>query len=199
MDRTVRQLSQTGFKILLDLFLSANDSVRFAELPYAMRPRARGESKLDFQVAWEFLVLLADKLIGRVIPVRFVMFLTIGALGAFLHLAVLSVVLKLLLYSFAVGQSAATLLAMTSNFFLNNLFTYRDVRLRGWRMVRGLTSFYLICSAGAFVNVVVATFLYDGGIPWWASGLLGAVVGAVWNFAVTLTFTWRRPSAGTGT
>ena len=31
---------------------------------------------------------------------------------------------------------------MTSNFALNNMLTYRDVRLRGRRLVTGLLSFY---------------------------------------------------------
>lgn len=198
LERSVRRMSQTGFKVLFDLFLSADGPVRFAELPYRMQPRARGESKLEFQVVWEFFVLLAEKLIGRVIPIRFVMFVMIGALGAVLHLTVLGLLFRLLSTSFVIGQAAATLLAMTLNFTLNNLFTYRDRRLRGLGLAWGLFSFYLICSVGAFVNIVVATFLYERGIPWWFSGLLGAIIGAVWNFAVSATFTWHRRPAGSG-
>ncbi len=196
LERSVRRMSQTGFKVLLDLFLSADGRVRFAELPYEMRPRARGESKLDFQVVWEFFVLLAEKLIGRFVPIRFIMFVMIGTLGAVAHLTVLSLLFRLLSTSFVVGQAAATLLAMTLNFYLNNLFTYRDRRLRGLGLAWGLISFFLICSVGAFVNIVVATFLYERGIQWWFAGLLGAAIGAVWNFAVSATLTWQRPSAG---
>ena len=43
----------------------------------------------------------------------------------------------------------ATIVAMTSNFLLNNLFTYRDRRLRGRRLWTGLISFYAVCGAGA--------------------------------------------------
>jgi len=198
LERAVRRMSQTGFKVLFDLFLSADGPVRFAELPYEMQPRARGESKLDFQVAWEFFVLLAEKLIGHLVPIRFVMFVMIGTLGAVLHLAVLGLLFKLLSTSFVVGQAAATLLAMTLNFYLNNLFTYRDRRLRGRGLAWGLIGFCLICSVGAFVNIVVAGFLYEQGIPWWFAGLLGATIGAVWNFAVSATFTWHGRPAGGG-
>ena len=64
----VRNLSQQGFKILLDLFASAPRPLRFAEVPYQFRPRTYGESKLDTMVAWEYGMLLADKMFGRFIP-----------------------------------------------------------------------------------------------------------------------------------
>jgi dolichol-phosphate mannosyltransferase len=166
--------------------------VRFTEIPYTMRSRVRGDSKLDALVAWEFVMLLLDKLVGRFIPIRFIMFVTVGCIGAAGHLAVLAVMTRLLDYPFLVGQSVATGVAMTINFFLNNLLTQRDRQLRGWRVLSGLASFYLACSIGGAVSIVLANFLFGHGIPWWMSGLLGAVVGAVWNFAITSSFTWQR-------
>jgi putative flippase GtrA len=38
---------------------------------------------------------------------------------------------------FDLAQASAAVAAMTSNFFLNNLFTYRDRRLRGLALLRG--------------------------------------------------------------
>ena len=46
-DEVVRNLSQQGFKILLDLFASAPRPLRFAELPYQFGQRIHGRSKLD--------------------------------------------------------------------------------------------------------------------------------------------------------
>ena len=50
-DEAVRQLSQQGFKILLDLFASAPRPLRFAEVPYQFGLRQHGESKLDSMAA----------------------------------------------------------------------------------------------------------------------------------------------------
>lgn len=197
LDRTVRRLTGRGFKILLDIFLSSDRPVRFTEIPYTMRSRVRGDSKLDALVVWEFVMLLLDKLVGRFIPIRFIMFVTVGCIGAAGHLAVLGVMTRLLDYPFLLGQASATVVAMTINFFLNNLLTQRDRQLQGWRMVSGLASFYLACSIGGAVSVVLANFLFGQGIPWWLSGLLGAVVGAVWNFAITSSFTWQRGNSST--
>ncbi|MBM3488402.1 MAG: glycosyltransferase family 2 protein [Alphaproteobacteria bacterium] len=189
---TVRYLSGQGFKILIDLFASAPRPVRFRELPYVFRARHAGTSKLDTLVVLEYLWLLADKLFGRWVPVRFVLFVLIGLSGVVVHLAALALFYRGAGLSFIAAQVVATLIAMTTNFLLNNTFTYRDRRLRGGRIVRGLLSFYLACAIGAVINFQVAEFLFALAVPWLLAGFLGAVLGSVWNYGVTSTFTWAR-------
>jgi len=130
--------------------------------------------------------------VGHVIPVRFALFALIGGLGLIVHLATLWTGLTLVGFSFIVAQTVATMVAMTSNFFLNNLFTYRDQRLKGLRLIRGLLSFYLICSVGAVANVGLAAFFYNWRQIWWLAGVAGVIVGSVWNYAVSSVFTWKR-------
>lgn len=191
-ESAVYRLSGQGFKILLDLMASSPRPLRVRELPFEFRKRQHGESKLDVMVAWEYGMLLADKLIGHLVPVRFALFALIGGLGLFVHMAVLWSVLTLVALSFVAAQTAATMIAMTFNFFLNNLFTYRDQRLRGWRLVRGLLSFYLICGIGAVANVGIATYVFRADRAWWVAGIAGVIVGSVWNYAVSSVFTWKR-------
>jgi dolichol-phosphate mannosyltransferase len=190
-DVVMRNLSQSGFKILLDVFASAPRPLRFAELPYHFRQREHGESKLDSMVAWEYGMLLIDKLFGRTIPPRFFLFGVVGGLGLVVHMLTLGFVFHLGA-PMATSQSVAVLTAMTFNFVLNNLFTYRDRRLQGWRFLRGLLSFYAVCSLGAVANVGVASLAYAREPIWWVAGLAGAVVGAAWNYAASSYFTWRR-------
>ena len=191
-DSAVRKLSQRGFKILLDLFASAPAPLKFAEVPYVFRQRQHGESKLDSMAAWEYGMLLIDKLVGHVVPSRFILFGVVGGFGVFIHLAALGVALHAST-TFTVAQSIAVLIAMTSNFALNNVITYRDRRRSGWRFLTGLLSFYVICSIGAVANVAVASLIYaQKNYAWWLAGLAGAVVGAVWNYAVSSFYTWRR-------
>ena len=190
----MRGLSGQGFKILLDLFASSPRPLAFAELPLNFRQRLHGESKLDTMVAWEYLMLLLEKLVGPAVPVRFLLFATIGALGVGTHLLTLWFVTHVLLAAFAIGQSVATVVAMTGNFLLNNLFTYRDRRLRGKRLWTGLISFYAVCGAGAGANVGVASYLVVDHHSWWLAGLAGAAVSVVWNYAMSSIFTWSpRP------
>ncbi len=192
--RLAPSLSAIGFKILLDLLTASPTPLRIAELPYVFRVREEGESKLDHVVALEYLIAIYDRLFGRIVPVRFAMFSVIGLLGVGIHMAVLTALFMGLGARFLASEILATFVALTFNFFLNNALTYRDRRLKGWRqLVDGWVSFAVICSVGAVANIGIAAFLYemrDG--AWAASALIGVLVGAVWNYALSSKFTWGR-------
>lgn len=192
LERAVRRLSGQGFKLLLDLFASTPVPLRFKEIPFVFRCRLHGESKLGGVVVIEYLMLLLDKLVGGLIPLRFLIFAAVGGSGIAVHLAAL--LLALYVMPFAAAQTAATAAAMTSNFLINNFLTYHDRRLSGAALVRGLLSFYAVCIVGGVANVGVAAVAFEHAHTWWLSGALGALVGAVWNYAVSSVFTWRRAS-----
>jgi len=189
-ERTVRLLSGNGFKILLDLIASAPTPYRFRELPYVFGERIHGQSKLDSLMIWEYLTLLLDKRIGRWLPVRFVLFATIGGSGVIVHLVALR--LALVYLTFSVAQAIGTVCAMTTNFLFNNVLTYRAQRLKGLKVIGGLFSFYAVCSIGAVANVGIATAVFGEHYSWWISGLAGSAVGVVWNYAASAVFTWHR-------
>jgi dolichol-phosphate mannosyltransferase len=189
----VRRLSMQGYKILLDIIASSPKPLRIVEFPYVFRSRQHGESKLDPLVSLEYVQLLLDKMVGRWLPVRFMLFMAVGGIGVIVHFAVLTTLFKMARVQFVPAQSLATIAAMTSNFFLNNVFTYRDKRLRGfWPLLRGLLSFCLVCSAGLVSNVGVANFMFVREFSWWLSGVAGILVGAVWNYAASSVLTWRK-------
>jgi dolichol-phosphate mannosyltransferase len=189
-EETVRQMTGKGFKILLDIVLSAGRPLRVREFPYEFRTRQHGESKLDIVVAFEYLYLLADKIFGRFVPVRFVLYILAGLSGLLLHLAVLGALHRLAEWPFVTAQIAATLTAMVSNFLVNNSITFRQQRLKGGLLVPGLLAYILICGIGAVVNVQAAEYLFEKNIPWWFAGAAGALVGAVWNYAVSTQIVW---------
>lgn len=190
----VPHLSAIGFKILLDIMTASPRPLNFIELPYVFRTRVEGESKLDHVVAMEYLIALYDRMLGRLIPVRFAMFSAIGAMGAGVHFAALALFYRILDFSFLTGTIIATGVAMTFNFFLNNALTYRDRRLKGARaLFDGWIGFCVVCSVGAVANIGVAAFLHDVQEAQWApSALAGILVAAVWNYALSSRFVWGR-------
>ena len=190
-ERAAPRLSAIGFKILLDLIASLPETPDIVELPYVFRARVAGQSKLDAGVLFDFGLLLLDKMIGRFVPVRFVMFATIGLIGLFAHMAILGVGLLVGL-RFDAAQGLATGCAIVGNFILNNEITFRDRRLRAARRLRGLVVFAAICTIGAVANLNVASVLFDEHQTWWVAGIVGAAMSLVWNYAVGSTLTWRR-------
>jgi len=186
------QLSTQGFKILLDVVATAHGELKAVEIPYSFGSRLHGESKLDSMVALDFLGLVLAKLTNDVVSLRFLLFAMVGSIGLVVHLATLFLMHSLLQAPFAEAQAAGALVAMTSNFILNNFLTYRDQRLRGFAVLRGLLLFYLVCSVGLFANVGVAFSVYDQEPVWWLAGTAGALMGVVWNYAMSGLFVWRK-------
>ncbi len=109
------RLSPQGFKILLDLVSSANGTLKIKELPFTFRERQHGESKLDTLVTLDYFGLLLAKYFGDIVSVRFLMFGLVGASGLFVHLVALRFFL-LGGMEFNLAQTAASFVAMTSNF-----------------------------------------------------------------------------------
>lgn len=193
LEEVVRDLSGQGFKILLDILATARRNLKIGEVPYTFGNRQFGESKLDSGVLADFALLLADKLTGRFLPARFLMFVCVGLTGVLIHLGILGLFSQILTMSFWQAQALATLVAMSGNFFLNNMFTYGDRRLRGGRVWRGLLWFCLICAIGAIPNVLTAKYLFETLRAYWLlAGFLGMLIGSVWNFSVSAQFVWRQ-------
>ena len=199
--QTAPRLSGVGFKILLDILATVDAPMRVKEFPLSFAARAEGESKLDRTVIFEFLVGLYDKWLGRIIPTRFALFGTIGAMGVVVHMAVLTAFLALFggaiqgqaFTAFEAGQTTAALVAMSFNFVLNNALTYADKRLKGFvPLLRGWAKFALTCSIGLLANVGAAAVLVRFGFHEYPAALAGIVIGSVWNYALSSRFVWGR-------
>ncbi len=198
---TADRLSGIGFKILLDILATADEAYRVKEFPLKFAERASGESKLDRTVVFEYLIGLYDRWLGHIIPTRFALFGTIGAVGVVVHMAVLAVFLEsfggtfrnTVVTPFEVGQTIAALVAMTFNFVLNNSLTYADKRLSGaGDLIAGWVKFALTCSVGLLANIGVAAVLVRYDFNEYVAALAGIVIGSVWNFALSSKFVWGK-------
>jgi dolichol-phosphate mannosyltransferase len=200
------KLSGVGFKILLDILATVEQPLRVKELPMNFAARAEGESKLDQTVIFEFLVGLYDKWLGRIIPTRFALFGTVGAMGVVVQLGALWVMLHLVFgerfvygnwsesTTFNVANTVAAVVAMSFNFVLNNELTYSDKRLRGFfPLLKGWAQFALTCALGLLTNVGSAYVLKTMiGLPAFVAVIAGIVLGSVWNFALSSKFVWGK-------
>jgi dolichol-phosphate mannosyltransferase len=199
------RLSGVGFKILLDILATVDTPLRVKEFPLNFAARAEGESKLDQTVVFEFLVGLYDKWLGRIIPTRFALFGTVGALGVLVQLGALWVMLHVVFQerfvygnwsestTFNIANTLAAVVAMSFNFVLNNELTYSDKRLRGFGpLMRGWAQFAVTCSLGLLTNIGSAAVLKTIGVHDVLAVVTGIVLGSVWNFALSSKFVWGK-------
>ncbi len=188
-------LTGLGFKILLDIFSTSKYKPSYKEISFNFKSRKHGVSKLDSIVIWEYLLLLWESRLGKIIPARFASFCIIGGSGVIIHVLALYFMQKLN-QQFIFSQGTATFIAMTSNFYFNNILTYRDKRKTGVKAIKALFLFYLTCGVGALANIGVADYIYQNNVNnmsgmWYISGILGALIGAIWNFIMSSLVTWK--------
>ena len=187
----ITKLQPEGFKILADMIASSQKKWKIEEVAYDFRKRLNGESKMEATVAFELLGLLISHLTFGFLSLRFILFLIVGFSGVFVQLIMAWFFLSSLNLSFAFAQSFAVVFAMTTNFYLNNFLTYKDRSLTGWSFLKGLVSFYMVCSIGAVCNVSIAKMVFEILPIWQLASLSGAIVGALWNFFFSSIFTWK--------
>ncbi|MGB3167720.1 MAG: glycosyltransferase family 2 protein [Alteraurantiacibacter sp.] len=191
--KQAENLSGIGFKIMLDILATAEPRLKVKEFPLKFAERLAGESKLDHGVVLDFVGGLVERYFGRWIPTRFVLFGIVGGLGVFVHMAVLAAIYWPQSVGFGLAQAIATMVAMSFNFWLNNLLTYRDKKLGGADgLFWGWLKFCGACSVGAFANVSAAMVLEDQGVLWWVAALVGVAIASVWNYALSSKFVWGR-------
>lgn len=184
------RLSGVGFKILVDIAASGRRKPSVAELPTALRVRKAGSSKLDWRVMLDLGGLLVEKQTRGLIPARFVSFAIVGATGVLVHVAAQAFI-EFLGADFLRGYYAAALFAMTWNFLLNNVLTFKDNQLKGHAFWRGLFAFYGICVIGALIGGAAGSAALTVGLPWLVATVTGVLIGGIWNFAISRQFAWN--------
>ena len=192
--QVIDKLQPNGFKILADIVACSNRTQKkweIAEVGYEFKRRISGQSKMSIIIILEFLSLILSHLSRGILSIRFILFGMVGLSGVFVQLFTTFLCLNLSIQPYVTAHSIGVFMAMTSNYYFNNLLTYKDRSLKGFGFFKGLLSFYLICSAGALANIAIAKLFFDYTEIWVLSSLMGAILGAVWNFIFSSIFTWK--------
>ncbi len=188
--KSSENLQTQGFKVLADFLATSGKNIEIKEIGYRFKNRIAGESKMSFLTTLELIGLVLSQILKGRVSIRFILFCMVGLSGIFVQLLITGIVM-LLINQFPTSQTFGIIAAMTSNYFLNNIITFQERKLKSLDLIRGLFSFYLICSLGAFTNIAIATYIFSFSSNWLISSFIGACFGAVWNFTLSSIFTWK--------
>jgi len=194
------QLDPTGYKILLEVLAKARYRT-MVEVPYVFDRRGAGSSKLGGRQSFEYLLHLA-RLARATGQLRaWVRYLLVGLSGATVNLGALYLASGRLGWPVLVAVPAAIELALVTNFFLNQRFSFRsrqsgtgqeqDDARSGARTPSRFLGYEKACAIGALLNALVTLVLVRIGIKLLSAAAAGVVADGVWNLAFNIPNIWR--------
>lgn len=190
-DNLANDINPRGFKILLE-FVARSKGLKISEVGYTFRGRQHGESKLSTNVMLDYLSALYDLSFGKYISRRFMKYALVGLSGVAVNQSLVWISKNILDLDNQRALIVGIEVSIISNFFLNNFWTFRRDKLRGFKAVaKGLLTFNAICLGGAIINYAIALFIADYfQRSIYFSNLLGIAMATTWNYFVNSSITW---------
>jgi dolichol-phosphate mannosyltransferase len=194
-----------GYKMLLEILVKTK-GVRVKEVPYTFTNRAAGASKLNssvmldyFRAVWRLYRYGRSVATGeKRASVRFLSkagrFYTIGATGLLVNYTVTSLfgsLLPELWYLYA--ALAGIISSISSNFFLNKLWTFEDRDFAANKTVMQYGLFAGFSSPGAVIQLSMLYMLHGNPqISYPIALILAVMVAAVGNFLLNKKWTFKE-------
>ncbi len=187
-------LKPQGYKILLEV-LARGRYRTVVEVPYVFEERKEGGSKLGPKQYLEFFAHLG-RLAGETGQIgRFLRFCTVGLSGVFVNEGALKFFTETASLYYIYSSILACEIAIVSNFFLNEFWTFRDRASQRPDLTSRLKRFLrfnLICALGAVLNIGVLWALTNlVGLYYLISNLFGIGVSTLWNYGLNSNITWE--------
>jgi dolichol-phosphate mannosyltransferase len=194
-----------GYKMLLEILVKAKGA-RVKEVPYTFTNRHAGASKLDSTVMIDYIrAVWRLYRYGRTVAqsekrtsVRFLSkagrFYTVGATGLLVNYLVsllFKTVIPELWYIYATVIGIA--FSMTSNFFLNKLWTFEDRDFSGKRTAIQYGMFMGFSSLGALIQLGMVYLLSESyEVGYEPALIIGVATAAVGNFLLNKKWTFKE-------
>lgn len=189
-------LNPLGYKILIEV-LGRGRARWISEVGYVFQERHNGDSKVTPRVYLEYLAHLVRLRFDRLLASRFVRFGMVGASGVVVDMGVLFLLSDpmMLGWNLVLSKWIAAELAIINNFLWNDTWTFRDMARHqrgGWRKLKRLGKFNVICGIGLLLNVIILYVLFTGaGMNRYAANAIAIGCVAAWNFWLNLKLNWK--------
>ena len=189
----IEKIDVNGFKFFYELLALSKGKLKVIEIPLIFKERIFGNSKLDLPVVWDFLISLIHSFTRRIIPRRAVSFALVGSTGVFVQLLTIYFFMMATSFDFEQVLPVGVVIAASSNFTINNVFTFRTNKLSGRRFYLGLMKFLLVSSLPIVANIGITTLFYSQlSINSFISQIGGIIVVFIWNYAASSKIVWNN-------
>ncbi|MEG5058946.1 glycosyltransferase [Microcoleus sp. A2-C5] len=189
-----KTMNPAGYKILIEV-LGRGDIRWIGEVGYVFQERKEGESKVTGKQYIEYLRHLLILRFARWPMGKFLRFGLVGFSGVFVNMAVLYVLREIFNLELTRSLILAAELAIISNFFWNDLWTFGDISKRQPGMkqrLKRLLKFNTICLMGLILNVLLVNVMFNIlGMNEYLATLIAIAVVTLWNFWINMKLSWR--------
>jgi dolichol-phosphate mannosyltransferase len=189
-----KTMNPVGYKILIEV-LGRGNIHWIGEVGYVFQERKEGESKVTGKQYIEYLRHLLILRFARWQMGKFLRFGIVGFSGVFVNMGVLYVLRNSLHLELTRSLIIAAELAIISNFFWNDLWTFGDISKRqpgNRQRLKRLLKFNTICLMGLILNVLLVNLMFNiFGMNEYLATLIAIAVVTLWNFWINMKLSWR--------
>jgi len=199
-----------GFKLLLEILVKA-EGVRVKEIPYTFMNRESGKSKLDNRVIADYVMAVwylyrygrkskrvtrskEEKRKSALFLSKTGRFYTVGASGLLLNYVVSVILTEGIVSNFWYlhASTIGIILSITSNFFLNKIWTFEDRNFSPKNTWKQYGMFLGLSTVGAVVQLALLYWFVHSGFQHTQSLVLAVAVASVSNFLLNKKWTFRE-------
>ena len=193
-------INPSGYKILTEI-LGKGMYLDVVEIPYVFKVREKGHSKLRLKIIMEFckqmIGILGYTLNHDNSPARpelemVAAFMIVGISGIFLNTTMLWALTVGYNVSLPVAGVIATEFAICSNYFFNEIWTFRRLVMNDNSFVKRFVKFNIVSIGGLAISVGIMLLLTNAGMYYLYANLVGIFIAFIWNFLLNRNITWGK-------
>jgi dolichol-phosphate mannosyltransferase len=206
-----------GFKILLEILVKSRD-IRVKEVPYTFHDRKSGQSKMNFNVILDYAGAVwqlyrygqkskrhiqkkEEKRKSVLFLSKASRFYTVTASGLLINYLLSFILADNVAYSvkslsnqwYLQATLIGIIISITSNFFLNKIWTFEDRDLSVVKTLKQYGSFAGISAVGATIQLLLLYLLVvEYGLQYRVSLILAVAIASMSNFLLNKKWTFRE-------
>jgi dolichol-phosphate mannosyltransferase len=181
-----------GYKILLELLMIGKFN-KVVEVPFIFEDRSSGRSKMKAKQQIDYLMHIFSLMHRKGEVTRLLKFILVGLSGVVVNEGILWLLTEFGGLKYYVSSIVGIEASIITNFLLNDHFTFADRRTgKTGSFWARLLKFNLTCATGALIQYgLLLLFTAVLGVDYLISNLIGIAVAFIWNYVISLVWTWK--------